>query len=115
MVELPGRKLWVDLFVAQEQIYLYIGDDERRLDNLQLLLQTGLQPEPLRRIIEERAQPAEDVRSITESIGLALARRTKGPVFYAYNLSISDPKELMEVMGGLKKAIIEKVGVTESA
>lgn len=109
-VPLGDTVVWVDLLLAGEQTYLYIGDAERRMDNLQLLLQAPVQEEPLRRTLQENAPVSDELKGIAESIGLALARRTKGPVFYAYNLSVTDPRELLMLMGGLKKAVLEQMG-----
>lgn len=110
-MEVGGRELQVDLARGNGQVYLWVGDGGRRLDNLQLVIQSELQEKPLQKTIQEDAPVADDARAAAESVGLAVARRTGGPVFYSCNLPPMDAKEAMAAMAAVKQAVYSQLGI----
>ena len=108
-VELGQTVAYLDIILASSQLWVYLGTKERRLDNLQMILQSPLQEKPLQREIQEDEPIAYDMRSISDSLGLSLARKTGMPVFFAFNATSLPQMELSELLKVVRPFVTEVV------
>ena len=102
------KEVMLDVVQLKEQVYLYIGDSDRRFDDLQLILQTKIQEKPLQREIHSNSTIEEEIKSIAESVGLFLARKKEIAVFYSFNLKIKETGELLRIMKQVKTVVLEE-------